>query len=168
MLLAAGHVPHHLFSWASSLTTSACCIWKRVWWVKQNNKLKDTKSAILQSLVLTLLINLSHLDLSEIVERCIFKSVLLIHLQDHAALDFLRLYRMDANTELLAKCWGISALRFQSLILNISADDLCSSAALWPENPPHPYRTCHCATACVLTENQAIRAKWQFSTHLEN
>lgn len=59
-------------------------------------------------------------------------------------------------------------LRFQSLILNISADDLCSSAALWPQNPPHPYRTCHCATACVLTENQAIRAKWQFSTHLEN
>lgn len=72
--------------------------------MKQNNKLKDTKSTILQSLVLTLLINLSHLDLSEIVERCIFKSVLLIHLQDHAALDFLRLYRMDANTELLAKC----------------------------------------------------------------
>lgn len=59
-------------------------------------------------------------------------------------------------------------LRFQSLILNISADDLCSSVALWPQNPPHPYRTCHCATACVLTENQAIRAKWQFSTHLEN
>lgn len=59
-------------------------------------------------------------------------------------------------------------LGLQSLILNISADDLCSRVALWPQNPPHPYSTCHCATACVLTENQAIRVKWQFSTHLEN
>lgn len=65
------------------------------------------------------------------------------------------------------KCWCFPVAS-SPLILNISAADLCSGIALWPRNLPHPYRTCHGAGACVLTENQAIRVKRQFSSNPEN